>query len=58
MTCLIIGTIWVALRFIKGIFIKMTGHETDKEWDFLSYFLWFFGWVGNIALLIIGICTV
>lgn len=58
MACLIIGTVWVVLRFIVSIFVKMTGYETDKEWGCLSYLLWFFGWVGNIALLIIGICTV
>ncbi len=57
MACLIIGIVWVCLRFIAQILNAIFGGG-KKEWGCLWWLVWVIGWLGNIALLIIGACTV
>lgn len=57
MACLIIGIVWVCLRFIAQILNAIFGGG-KKEWGCLSWLVFVIGWLGNIALLIIGACTV
>jgi hypothetical protein len=57
MACLIIGIIWTCIRFIASTIGLIIG-VNKKDWGCLSWFMWIIGWLGNIALLIIGACTV
>lgn len=57
MACLIIGIIWICIRFIATTISLIIG-VNKKDWGCLSWFMWIIGWLGNIALLIIGACTV
>jgi len=57
MACLIIGIIWTCIRFIASTIGLIIG-VNKKDWGCLSWFMWIIGWLGNIALLIIGACTI
>ena len=56
MACLIIGIIWICLRFIGGLFTKI--FDYTPSWSVFGFIMWMLGWFGNIALLIIGACLV
>ena len=58
MACLIIATVWIFIRFFSQCICKLAGINPTSNWSVFSWFLWLIGWLGNIALLIIGMCIV
>lgn len=58
MACLIIGIIWICIRFIGGLIRNLSGGINTNDWGCVYWFVWIISWLGNIALLIIGACTV
>lgn len=57
MVCLIIGIIWVCLRFLATLLVVACGAKVEVRSTCLVL-LWFIGWLANIALLIIGACSI